>query len=501
MKLREFVKWEACGLALSMFSFSSCAAKNVSQESSQAKQPNILLVLCDDLGYNDVGFNGSSDIVTPNLDKLANTGVVFTSAYVTHPFCGPSRASILTGRYPHLIGTPYNLREDGSRPNIGVPAEETYISTVLQNAGYHTAAIGKWHLGFGPDFCPNDRGFTDFYGFLGGGHEYFPEKFNETYQQQVRAGVSPIREYIRPLEHNGVEVDEKEYITDALSREAVRVIQESSDMQKPFFMYLAYNAPHVPLQAKEEDMAQFPNIEDKDRRTYAGMVYAVDRGVGKIVEALKETGQLENTLIVFFSDNGGNIDHGASNLPLKGTKGDTWEGGFRTPMFFHWPEKLKGGSRFDEAVSSLDLYPTFAAIANASVPAQKVLDGQDILPDLTGEKSTLKDRTIFALRYREGYSDVGIRQNEWKATRMGNEPWQLYKITDDLGEKKDMSNRFPEKLREMVNMAEKWSQTHVRPLWVYSQKDLELWNSGVLPGYEGTFEVEKLVAPPSALPK
>jgi len=501
MRNIDSMQWFSAAAALLLTSATSCVqAKEISSK-SENKRPNILVVLCDDLGYNDVGFNGSTDIVTPNLDKLANGGITFTSAYVTHPFCGPSRASIMTGRYPHAIGTPYNLSDDGSRSELGVPVKETFISNVLQDAGYHTAAIGKWHLGFNPEYQPNQRGFDDFYGFLAGGHDYFPEKFNETYQRQVKAGVSPIREYIRPLLHNNEPVEEKEYITDALSREAIRVIHESKEMKKPFFMYLAYNAPHVPLQAKEEDMAHFANIADNDRRTYAAMVYAVDRGVGKIVEALGETGQLENTLIVFFSDNGGNIDHGARNLPLKGTKGDTWEGGFRTPMFFYWPDKFKAGSRFDDPVSSLDLYPTFARIANAKIPATKVLDGQDILQDLTGEKSTLKDRPIFALRYRGGYCDVGVRQGDWKATRMGNEPWQLFKIQSDLGERKDVSGANKERLVDMVSQAKEWTSTHVRPLWVYTQKDLELWNSGALPGYNEAFEVSKLIASPSGSPK
>ncbi len=422
--------------------------------------------------------------------------MIFTSAYNTHPFCGPSRASIMTGRYPHVIGTPYNLRDSGDRPPLGVPVEETFISNVLHDAGYYTAALGKWHLGFDTQYQPNQRGFDEFYGFLAGGHDYFPEKFNETYQNQLKAGVSPIREYIRPLIHNNREVDEKEYITDALSREAVRVVHESAEMKKPFFMYLAYNAPHVPLEATEEDIQHFSAIEDKDRRVYAGMVYAVDRGMGRIVDALKATGQLDNTLIVFFSDNGGNTDHGANNAPLKGTKGDTWEGGYRTPMFFHWPQKIKAGQKFDKLVSSLDLYPTFASIANAQLPENKILDGLDLTEDMLRGKKTLDNRTIFSVRYREGYCDVGIRKGEWKATRMGNEPWGLFNLKNDIGEQKDKSYPNMEILKELVSEAEAWSKTHIRPLWYYSQKDVELWKSGVLPGYDGTFEIDKLIDPP-----
>ncbi len=259
------------------------------QAFAQDTQPNIIVILCDDLGYADVGFNGSKDIVTPNLDKLAHDGTIFTSAYVAHPFCGPSRAALLTGRYPHVIGAPFNLRDDGVPTNDGVPVTETFMSEVLQSSGYYTGIVGKWHLGYANQFHPNQRGFDNFYGFLGGGHDYFPDKFRPMYEQQVKEGKSPIRVYIQPLEQNGKPVNETEYVTDGLSREAINMVKEASAKKKPFFLYLAYNAPHVPLQAKEEDMAKFKNIEDLDRRTYAAMVYAVDRGVGNLVKTLKET--------------------------------------------------------------------------------------------------------------------------------------------------------------------------------------------------------------------
>ncbi|MEJ7736809.1 MAG: sulfatase-like hydrolase/transferase [Chitinophagaceae bacterium] len=313
---------------------------------AQEKRPNILVIMCDDLGYNDVGFNGSTDIVTPELDKLAKNGVIMTSAYVAHPFCGPSRAGFITGRYPQVIGTPYNLHDDGKKTEDGVPVSETFMSNVLQKSGYFTGLVGKWHLGYEPQFQPNNRGFDDFYGFLGGGHKYFPAQYKPQYDNQVKENKYPINVYLTPLLHNKQEVDETEYLTDAFSREASRMVKDASNKKKPFFLFVSYNAPHVPLEAKAEDLKKFENIPDKDRRTYAAMVYAVDRGVGEIVKTLKATNQFDNTLIVFLSDNGGNFDHGAKNTPLKGTKGDTWEGGFRVPMFFHWPEKLKGGRQF-----------------------------------------------------------------------------------------------------------------------------------------------------------
>lgn len=468
---------------------SSCSIKssNQKQTSSIQKRPNILVVLCDDLGYADVGFNGSPDIRTPNLDKLANKGMTFSSAYVSHPFCGPSRASLMTGRYAQNIGTPYNIWENDGRNDTGVPTSETFISKVLQDAGYFTAAVGKWHLGFSERFQPQQRGFDEFYGFLGGGHDYFPEKFRAKFQKQKESGRPHIAEYVKPLMHNNAEVVENEYITDALSRETVRIIKEAANKENPFFIYLAYNAPHVPLEAKEEDMAQFPEIENEDRRKFAGMVYAVDRGVGNIVEALKETNSLDNTLIVFLSDNGGNHDRGANNSPLQGRKGDAWEGGFRTPMFFHYPAKIKAGSTFDIPVTSLDFYPTFLGLAETPVPQGKMLDGTDIMDDILEGKKELQNRPIFVCRYRNGFFDAGTRMGEWKLTRMKNQDWQLFKINEDLGETKDVSAEFPEKKKEIMDAMYEWTKGHVQPLWCYTPEDVEMWETGVLPNYEKAF--------------
>ncbi|WP_139957386.1 sulfatase family protein [Flavicella sediminum] len=489
MKFRKVLVSFCCVLSL-MSVLKTFASKK------QDPRPNILVILCDDLGYADVGFNGSPDIITPEMDKLAKNGVVFTSAYVAHSFCGPSRAALMTGRYPHQVGTPFNLHSNSSEndaDNMGVPVKEMFMSEVLQKAGYYTSALGKWHLGAAPKFHPNKRGFDNFYGFLGGGHNYFPSVYQKQYANQVKSGVKVIRDYIQPLEHNNKEIKETEYITDALSREAVNDIHTACKKKKPFFMYLAYNAPHVPLEAKKEDMEVFSHIQDKNRRTYAGMVYAVDRGVGKIVAALKETKQLDNTVIIFLSDNGGNFDHGANNDPLKGTKGDSWEGGYRVPMFVHWPSKIKGGKQFDYPVSALDFYPTFVALANTKVPENKVLAGKNIMDAVLANTDVHKDEMLYSLRYRHGFSEVGARKGDWKVTRMGNEPWLLFNITKDKGEKQNLGGRYPERLKAMVKETENWTKTFIHPLWYYSAKDEELWEAGKMPQFEETFEVSKLI--------
>ena len=451
------------------------------------ERPNILLILTDDLGYADVGFNGGRDVRTPNLDGLAASGMTFAQAYVPHPFCGPSRAGLMTGRYPHKIGAQFNLPSEGS--NLGVPRSEVFISKVLQDAGYFTGAIGKWHLGEAPEFHPNQRGFDDFYGFLGGGHKYFPEEFAQAYEAQVAAGNTHIWEYLRPLERNGAEVEETEYLTDGLSREAVNFVREAAGREEPFFLYLAYNAPHTPLEAKDEDLALFRDIEDEKRRTYAAMVYAVDRGVGNIVDALRDTGQFDSTLIVFLSDNGGRLDRGGNNFPLRDGKGSVHEGGYRSPMFMHWPERLSAGATFEHPVLALDFYPMFAGLADAVIPADRSLDGRDIWQDILSGQDPHAGEFLYALRHRKGFSDAAVRRDQWKAVRTRNQPWKLFNIEEDIGERRDLGAQHRAVLANMVREMERWSWDNAEPRWFHIPREGVEWREHAMPRFHETFAV------------
>ena len=455
------------------------------------KRPNIIMVLCDDLGYADVGFNGSKDIKTPSIDALATTGTKFSSAYVPHPFCGPSRAGILTGRYAHAIGAQFNLPPNSETINEGIDLNEKFMSKMLQESGYRTGLVGKWHLGATDKYHPNNRGFTDFYGFLGGGHNYHPEDYKPKYLAAKERGVKVIWDYLSPLEHNGTEVnDDNEYLTDVLSNYGVRFIEESSKEEEPFFLFMSYNAPHTPLEAKKEDMEVFANIKNENRRTYAAMVYAVDRGVEKIVESLKATGQYDNTLIVFYSDNGGRPDKGASNYPLKDGKGSVYEGGFRVPMFFHWNGVVPSGMIYDSPISALDLYPTFANLADAKIPITKALDGKDMWDSFMMNKEVRVDDNIFTMRHRNGFSDVGVRNGKWKAVKAYQQEWKLFDIENDLDESNDISSSHSDVLKKLVVDAEAWSKTHIQPRWWHNNKTGVEWKEDEMPHFEKTFKIK-----------
>lgn len=494
-----FIVW--CCFFITSFFIISCKKELNSKHHSiksgvekQSETPNIIVILADDLGYADVGFNGAKDIKTPEIDKLAAAGTIFTSAYVAHPFCGPSRAGLLTGRYPHEFGSQFNLPANSEKSvGEGIPLSEIFVSSVLQNAGYYTGAIGKWHLGAVADYHPNKRGFDYFYGFLGGGHEYFPNVYQKKYKDQKDRGNNNIFEYLTPLEKNGQKVKETEYLTDAFSREASRFVRDASKAKKPFFLYLAYNAPHTPLQAKSQDLELFSDIKDENRRTYAAMVYAMDRGIGELVQTLNDTEAINNTLIVFLSDNGGRPDKGASNGPLKGRKGDTYEGGFRVPMFFYFNENKMAGKKVDTPISSLDFYPTFLHIAKTTKPLSKKLDGKDIWQDIfINHSDPHKGDMFFAMRHREGYSDVAVRQDKWKATKAYNEPWKLYDIYKDIGESENLSFKNPQQLRIMVKGAQKWSETHEQPRWFDPEYLREIWKDKKMDKFIGTFDLDTL---------
>ncbi|WP_282123718.1 sulfatase-like hydrolase/transferase [Algibacter mikhailovii] len=462
-------------------------------------EPNIILILTDDMGYADVGYNNGSinDIASPTLDNLAANGTKFSSAYVTHPFCGPSRAGLMTGRYPHEYGSQYNINENDMV--AGIDLSETYFSTVLKEAGYKTGIIGKWHLGQSTTYDPIARGFDYFYGMLNGGHNFFTKTTaNGGYGGAYNRDLV---EQKAPNTRGPANEPQGEYITDLFTDKAIEFIQdaETSDDQ-PFFLFMSYNAPHTPIQALESDKNilindpyNFDYSTNDTRHTYAAMVYAVDRGVQRIVNELAAKGETNNTLIVFLSDNGGKTvnNAGGNNFPLRGFKGDTYEGGFRVPMFMYWPstnsgEGIPSGQTYDFNVSALDLYPTFVALANGTTPNDKELDGKDILNHVQNNTDARDGESIYALRHQAS-NKLGIRRGKYKAfqqtTNSGNaRNWYLYDIEANISENNGQAlntNIEPYKsiLAEMANEAYEWSLTHIEPLFFDSSGAENTWNN------------------------
>lgn len=303
-------------------------------------QPNILVILADDLGYKDVGFTGAKDIYTPNLDKLADNGVVCTNAYVTHPYCGPSRAGLITGRYQARFGLEINLTNSPYDMYNGLPKTEKTFATRLKKSGYKTGIIGKWHLGGSYPFQPNRRGFDYFYGFLSGGHNYFPkdtDKFRPLLTKKGTPSYAGNEGTKQPLTRNDDWAEFNEYLTTALSKDAAKFVKQGDE---PFCLYLAYNAPHGPIEAPQEVIDKYKHIKNEKRRTYAAMIDVMDAGIGLVIDALKESGKYENTLIFFLSDNGGRKLKGDKNYTDNGIfragKGSIYEGGSHVPFMVHW---------------------------------------------------------------------------------------------------------------------------------------------------------------------
>lgn len=428
-----------------------------------ARQPNILMILADDMGYADMGCMGSKVLKTPHLDALAESGVLCTQGYVPSSVCSPSRAGILTGRDPRRFGYEGNLNKKQefypTRADLqGLPVTEHTLANHLKSAGYATALIGKWHQGMSAPFHPNVRGFDHFVGMLNGSHTFYlkPEKHH--------------------LEENGTALTEfsDSYITDFFTDECSSWIEENKE--KPWFLFASYNAPHTPMEATKEDLALFPEIKNPKRKTYAAMMYALDRGVGRLVKQLKDSGQLENTLIVFFSDNGGATNNASWNGPLSGRKGTLAEGGVRVPFIFSWPGTLPAGKTYAQPISALDLLPTFMAAAGKKLlPLQKApiyedgrnrkkgkpYNGIDVLPDLKEEREP-KPR-MFTWRL-QGQSAVLF--GEHKLIRFTHRPAQLFHPGDDPGERKDLAASERAIFLELFGYLGKWeSDLATAPLW------------------------------------
>lgn len=417
-------------------------------------KPNIILVLTDDQGWADVGFNGATDIPTPNLDKLASQGVVFSNAYVSHPYCSPSRAGILTGRYQARFGHDCNMPYHGENDaTVGTPLSEKLIPEALKDLGYRTAAIGKWHIGDHPDLRPLAQGFDHWFGFAGGGMNYWGIPEGD----------------LRTIYRNDQIVDQKElsYLTDDFTNEAIDFINKSDD--KPFFIYLAYNAPHGPDHAIEQYLEETKHIEYAGRSIYGAMVNAVDNGLGLIDSTLVAKGIKDNTIMIFLSDNGGRAEH-ADNRPNRGHKGMLFEGGLKVPFFINWPGTITAGTHYDHPIISLDIFPTLLHAAGQDPLKESQLEGVNLMPFIQGVKED-KPHDAFYWRSVGGF-EYAIRKGDYKLYKSAYKGKNLlFDLKKDPLEREDISTNFPDIIKSLEGEYNQWDAKNMAPGWYDPHKE------------------------------
>ncbi len=420
------------------------------------RPPNIILLLADDLGYGELGLQGNREIPTPHLDSLAANGVRFTQGYVSAPVCCPSRAGLMTGRYQTRFGHEMNsVGKTNLNPAVGLPLTERTLAEHLKEAGYATGLVGKWHLGTAPEKQPQRRGFDEFFGFLHEGHFYYPPPYRGALTR-LRTS-EPSYDDNNPLLRGTDPVAEKEYLTDAFAREAVSFVDRHQ--AQPFCLYLAFNAIHSPMQAPVPLLKEFEGIRDEQRRLFAAMLRSMDQAVGKLLGKLREVNLERDTLIFFLSDNGGPTQElTSSNAPLRGGKGQLYEGGIRVPFVMQWRGQIAGGRTEDRPVISLDIVPTALAAAGRPLPGN--LDGVNLLPFLNGSSGP-PHRTLF---WRYGQS-IALREGDWKLVRQVRGDFELFHLADDPAETRNRLPQEPDIARRLRAELDRQNAQMVAPLW------------------------------------
>lgn len=408
--------------------------------SSQPAQPNIILIMADDLGYGGLSSYGDPGYETPNIDGLAQKGLKFTNFYANAPVCTPTRAALLTGRYQQRSGLEGVIYVSGETRQTGMAHEEITIAELLKEDGYQTGIMGKWHLGYKKKYNPVHQGFDQFYGYVSGNIDYHSHYDN--------AGIYD-------WWHNTDSLYEEGYSTDLITEHSLDFIENNKD--QPFFLNVAHEAPHVPFQGRTDSAYRFPDkdfsyygpVEDQ-HRAYADMMRAMDEGVGRIMEKVKQEGLQDNTLIIFFSDNGGLEGYG-DNGPLRGYKTSLWEGGIRVPAIAWWPGKIDSGTT-DQVAMSFDFFPTVLELASVEKPDTLNLDGVDLSPVLF-EGEPLPERELF-WRYR---GQKAVRNGPWKLMITENDTL-LFNLEQDLAEQNDRSEQHPENVDRMMKKLSDWQQ-------------------------------------------
>ena len=445
-----------------------------------SSMPNLVILLADDLGYGELGCQGNQEIPTPHIDAIGEKGVRFTQGYVTAPNCSPSRAGLLTGKYGTRFGHEFNpTGAKNEEPGFGLPLSQKTMADSLSLAGYVNGIIGKWHLGGTARYHPFRRGFDEFFGFTHEGHYFVPEPWKGTTTwlrrkvlpgggQGIRTfgkviysthlGNEPDYDANNPIVRGSQPVLEKEYFTDAITRESVDFIDRHAG--KPFFLFVSYNAVHSPLQGADKYMKKFEHIEDIQRRIFAAMLANLDDSVGDIMKKLAKEDIENDTLVFFLSDNGGPTKElTSSNLPLRGGKGQMYEGGIRVPFLFQWPGKVPARKTYDRPVLSTDIFATIHAAAGVAKPKGEYIESNDLLPYLTGKQKEDPHESLF---WRQSHK-TAFRVGDMKILRQSPKKWELYDLGKDPAETKDLIEDQPEQFNLLFNGWEKINRNMVDP--------------------------------------
>jgi arylsulfatase A-like enzyme len=440
---------------------------NANPTQLESKKPNVVVIVADDLGYCDTGLYKCDEVPTPNINSIARDGVLFPVGYVASSVCAPSRAGLMTGRYPQRFGFEFNT--GGPRrtnaEDLGLPTSEITLAQVMKEAGYTTGIVGKWHLGSTQKKQPLARGFDHFFGTFHGA---------TLYQNNDTPGLTTIKVDEADEVANYPEkrlpaigiykdhelVEEKEYITEAFTREAINFIEEHK--KKPFFLYLPYTAVHLPLQATEKYLKRFENVTNPLQKVYRAMTSALDDGVGAVLVKLKETGLEKNTFVIFLSDNGcPTYINACSNFPLKDGKFSYYEGGVRVPFAMKWPGQITPGSLYAQPIIALDILPTLAEAVGAKVPKDRVIDGVNLLPYLKGENTALPHEMLF---WRSGHN-IAVRDSKWKLWKSDNDISLFFDLPNDIGEKVNVASQYPEVVERLSKALSEWNRQLSPPLW------------------------------------
>ena len=408
-------------------------------DAAETKKPNLLIFYADDLGYGECGVYGCKDIPTPNIDTLAKNGIKFSQGYVAATYCSPSRAGLMTGRYPTRFGHEFNAVARVS----GLSLKETTLPQRLKGLGYATCAVGKWHLGQSSEYRPTNRGFDEFLGTLNNTPFFHPTNFIDT---RVSNEVQKIE-------------DPDFYTTDEYAKRANDWIRQRKE--EPWFLYLPFNAQHAPLEAPKKYLDRFPNLTDK-RKIFAAMMSAMDDAIGSVMETVRNKGQEENTMVFFIGDNGGPTQSTTSNNGvLRGFKMNTFEGGPRVPFIAQWKGTFPAGKTYDNPVMNLDVLPTILTAAGAKVDPSWNLDGVDLTPFVTGKNVERPHQNMF-WRFGEQW---GVRSGDWKlvVSKGGSGNPELYNLANDVGESKDLAAKESAKVSELQKLYDAWSAAQAKP--------------------------------------